>query len=135
LLRRWVHCRHLSGDANRRKSVDSSATKRENPDKKKTPKNRGFFITSVPASPSAREDLTLGAFIRLCLASDDGDQYAQAHRRLDRLFLTRVLEATGGNQHDAARRLGIARETLRRRLRELGLHPTRRSEAEEDEPS
>jgi DNA-binding NtrC family response regulator len=88
---------------------------------------------SVPASPSAQEDLTLGAFIRLCLDSDDGDQYAQAHRRLDRLFLTRVLEATGGNQHDAARRLGIARETLRRRLRELGLHPTRRSE--EDEPS
>src|SRR5207302_472164 len=35
---------------------------------------------SVPDSPSAREDLTLGAFIRLCLASDDGDQYAQAHR-------------------------------------------------------
>src|SRR5580693_7957334 len=42
---------------------------------------------SVPASPSAWEDLTLGAFIRLCLASDDGDQYAQVHRRLDRLFL------------------------------------------------
>ena len=56
--------------------------------------------------------------------SDDGDQCAQAHRSLDRLFLTRVLEATGGNQHEAARRLGIARETLRRRLRELGLHPT-----------
>ena len=63
---------------------------------------------SVPASPSAWEDLTLGAFIRLCLASDDGDQYAQAHRRLDRLLLTLVLEATGGNQHEAARRLGIA---------------------------
>ena len=89
---------------------------------------------SVPASPSAWEDLTLGAFIRLCLASDDGDQYAQAHRRLDRLFLTRVLEATGGNQQEAARRLGIARQTLRRRLQELGLHLTRRFEAEDDEP-
>ena len=44
---------------------------------------------------------------------------------LDRLFLPRVLEAAGGNQHEAARRLGIARETLRRRLRELGLHVSR----------
>jgi two-component system nitrogen regulation response regulator GlnG len=90
---------------------------------------------SVPASPSAGEDRNLEAFIRLCLASDDGDQYAQAHRRLDRLFLAHVLEATGGNQHEAARRLGIARETLRRRLRELGLHFTHRFEAEEDERS
>jgi two-component system nitrogen regulation response regulator GlnG len=90
---------------------------------------------SVPASPSAGPDPNLEAFIRLCLASDDGDQYAQAHRRLDRLFLTRVLEATSGNQQEAARRLGIARETLRRRLRELGLHFTHRFEAEEDERS
>jgi DNA-binding NtrC family response regulator len=90
---------------------------------------------SVPASPPAGEDPNLEAFLRLCLASDDGDQYAQAHRRLDRLFLTRVLEATGGNQQEAARRLGIARQTLRRRLQELGLHLTRRFETEEDEPS
>jgi DNA-binding NtrC family response regulator len=90
---------------------------------------------SVPAPPSAEEKLNLEAFIRLCLASDDGDQYAQAHRRLDRLFLARVLEATGGNQQEAARRLGIARQTLRRRLQELGLHLTRRFETEEDEPS
>jgi two-component system nitrogen regulation response regulator GlnG len=87
------------------------------------------------SAPPAAEDLNLEAFIRLCLTSDDGDQYAQAHRRLDRLFLTRVLEATGGNQQEAARRLGIARETLRRRLRELGLHLTRRFEAEDNEPS
>ena len=40
-------------------------------------------------------------------------------------LLTRVLEDTGGNQHQAARLLGIARETLRRKLRELGLHVTR----------
>jgi two-component system, NtrC family, response regulator AtoC len=90
---------------------------------------------SVPASPSAGEAPNLEAFVCLCLASDDGDQYAQAHRRLDRLLLTRVLEATRGNQHEAARRLGIARQTLRRRLQELGLHLTRRFETEEDEPS
>jgi Response regulator containing CheY-like receiver, AAA-type ATPase, and DNA-binding domains len=52
---------------------------------------------------------------------------------VDRLLLTRVLEDTGGNQLQAARRLGIGRETLRRRLSELGLHRSRRLEAEEDE--
>jgi DNA-binding NtrC family response regulator len=95
----------------------------------------GELSGPMTAPESAVGDPDLEAFIRQCLASDIGDQYAQAHRRLDRLFLTRVLEATGGNQHDAARRLGIARETLRRRLRELGLHPTRLPEAEEVEPS
>src|ERR1700683_2375677 len=43
----------------------------------------------MTASPSAREDLTLSAFIHLCLADDDGDQYAATHRRLDRLFPSR----------------------------------------------
>ena len=90
---------------------------------------------SVPASESTGEDPNLEAFIRQCLASADGDQYAQAHRRLDRLLLTHVLEATDGNQQEAARRLGISRETLRRRRRELGLHLTRRFEAEESDPS
>jgi two-component system nitrogen regulation response regulator GlnG len=90
---------------------------------------------SGPASPSAGEYPDLEAFLRLCLASDDGNQYEQAHRRLDYLFLARVLEATGGNQQEAARRLGIARQTLRRRLQELGLHLTRRLETEEDAPS
>jgi two-component system nitrogen regulation response regulator GlnG len=95
----------------------------------------GELSGPMTAPPSAVGDPGLEAFIRLCLARDDGDQYAQAHRRLDRLLLTRALEATGGNQQEAARRLGIARETLRRRLRELGLQLNRRFEAEEDEPS
>jgi DNA-binding protein Fis len=89
----------------------------------------------MTASQSPKEDANLEAFIRLCVTSDEGDQHAQAHRRLDCLFLTRVPEATGGNQQEAARRLGIARQTLRRRLQELGLHLTRRVEPSEDEPS
>jgi two-component system nitrogen regulation response regulator GlnG len=83
---------------------------------------------SVPGQPPAGDDPELEVYVRLCLASE-GDQYAQAHHRLDRVLLPRVLEATGGNQQEAARRLGIARETLRRRLRELGIHLTRRFEA------
>jgi DNA-binding NtrC family response regulator len=55
------------------------------------------------------------------MSCDEGDQYAEAHRRLDRVLLVRVLEATGGDQRDAARRLGISPESLGCRLRELGL--------------
>src|SRR4051794_18368464 len=87
----------------------------------------------VTASPSVAGDPNLEAFIRLCLASGEGDLYAETHRQVDRLLLTRVLEDTGGNQHQAARRLGIARGTLRSRLLELGLHISRRLEAEEDD--
>jgi DNA-binding protein Fis len=78
-------------------------------------------------------DPDLEAFIRLCLASGEGELYAETHRQVDLLLLARVLEDTGGNQLQAALRLGIARETLRRRLRELGLHVSRRLEAEEND--
>jgi two-component system nitrogen regulation response regulator GlnG len=88
----------------------------------------------LTASPPAAGDPNLEAFIRLCLASDEGDLYAETHRQVDRVLLTRVLEETGGNQVQAARRLGIARDTLRRRLSELGLQFTRRIEAREDDP-
>jgi DNA-binding protein Fis len=44
------------------------------------------------------------------------------HKEVDRFLLSRVLEYTGGNQHHAARLLGIARQTLRQKLRDLGLH-------------
>ncbi len=87
------------------------------------------------AQESAPEDLGLELFVRLCLGSQTSDLYAETHRQVDRLLLTRVLEETGGNQHQAARRLGIARGTLRRRLGELGLHLTRQLESEEDSQS
>jgi two-component system nitrogen regulation response regulator GlnG len=90
---------------------------------------------SGPPAVSSQADPSLEAFIAECLAANEGDQYAEAHRRLDLLFLTRAMEAAGWSQHEAARRLGIARQTLRRRLQELGLHVTRRLEMEEEEAS
>jgi two-component system nitrogen regulation response regulator GlnG len=100
------------------------------------------FLPALPGEPSgpvtaptpAAGDPNLEAFIRLRLASDDSDLYAETHRQVDRLLLTSVLEDTSGNQLQAARRLGIARDTLRRRLLELGLHCARRIEAREDDP-
>jgi two-component system nitrogen regulation response regulator GlnG len=50
-------------------------------------------------------------------------------------LLPRVLEYTGGNQHQAARLLGIARQTLRQKLRDLGLHVAHSVEADENDPA
>jgi two-component system nitrogen regulation response regulator GlnG len=61
------------------------------------------------------------------------DLYADTHRQVDRLLLPRVLEYTRGNQYQAARLLGIARQTLRQKLRDLGLHATHSVEAGEDD--
>jgi nitrogen regulation protein NR(I) len=77
----------------------------------------------------------LEAFLRQRLGPEASDLYADAHRQLDRILLPRVLEHTGGNQYQAARLLGIARQTLRTKLRDLGLHVTHSVEADEDDPS
>ena len=61
--------------------------------------------------------------------------YAETHRQVDRLLLPLVLEHTKGNQYQASRQLGIARQTLRLKLRDLGLSVTHHAEVEEDDPS
>jgi two-component system nitrogen regulation response regulator GlnG len=72
--------------------------------------------------------------VRQRLGSDVRDLYAETHRQLDRLLLARVLEHTRGNLQQAALLLGIARQTLRLKLRDLGLSVARPGEAEEDDP-
>jgi two-component system nitrogen regulation response regulator GlnG len=87
--------------------------------------------------PDAGAPLTseggLEAFIRGRLGPEAHDLYAEAHRQVDRVLLPLVLEHTGGNQHQAARLLGIARQTLRQKLRDLGLHVTHAVEANEED--
>jgi two-component system nitrogen regulation response regulator GlnG len=96
-------------------------------------------LSGDPADPAAcpppGEELDLAAFVRQLLGPDATDLYAEVHRRVDRLLLPYVLEYTGGSQHQAARLLGIARQTLRVKLRDLGLHVTRSLEADEEDPS
>jgi DNA-binding NtrC family response regulator len=87
---------------------------------------------SDPDAPPGA-DLGLEAFIRQRLRPDMQDLYADTHRQVDRLLLPRVLEYTRGNQYQAARLLGIARQTLRQKLRDLGLHATHSVEAGEDD--
>jgi two-component system nitrogen regulation response regulator GlnG len=72
--------------------------------------------------------------VRQRLTPDAREMYAEAHRQLDRLLLPEVLAFTHGSQQHAALLLGIARQTLRVKLRDLGLFGARPAEAEEDDP-
>jgi two-component system nitrogen regulation response regulator GlnG len=72
---------------------------------------------AAPASPGLVE------FIRRRLAANSEALHEEAHRELDRILLPLVMEHTRGNQFQAAMILGVARQTLRRRLRELQITP------------
>jgi len=50
--------------------------------------------------------------------------YRSVLARVEVPLLRLVLELSGGNQLKAARLLGINRNTLRKRLRQLGLYPS-----------
>ena len=98
------------------------------------------FLPEFSASPAenaqpAGVNLDLEAFIRQRLQPDSHDLYAEAHGQLDRFLLTCVLEYTGGSQHKAARLLGMARQTLRLKLRDLGLRVTQSVEADDENES
>jgi DNA-binding NtrC family response regulator len=99
------------------------------------------FLTTLPSStppasamPSESSSAVPNAdILRAFLPENETDLYAYAHQQLDRMLLPHILNETGGNQHETARRLGIARETLRRRMRELGMQVTRRLSSDDDE--
>ncbi|HWE94925.1 MAG TPA: sigma-54 dependent transcriptional regulator [Tepidisphaeraceae bacterium] len=99
------------------------------------------FLPEFSSSPAAGNsspasvNINLETFIHQRLQPDSRDLYAEAHGELDRFLLSSVLEFTGGSQHQAARLLGIARQTLRLKLRDLGLRVTQSVEADdENEP-
>ena len=80
----------------------------------------------VRAAPLSTQAPVVGAFVRERLGANSSDLYAETHRWLDQILLPLVLEHTGGIQRQAASLLGIGRQTLRQKLRELGLttaHP------------
>jgi two-component system, NtrC family, nitrogen regulation response regulator GlnG len=74
----------------------------------------GTAATSVITS-------TVPALADELLGSRPGDVYRAAVAIIERPLLAHVLAATGGNQLRAARLLGLNRNTLRKRCRELGL--------------
>ncbi|MDB5336869.1 MAG: sigma-54-dependent Fis family transcriptional regulator [Planctomycetaceae bacterium] len=97
------------------------------------PELLGGVDAAVPPSPQATEPGIETFVIRQRVGSEVRDLYAETHRQVDRLLLARVMEHTRGNLQQAALLLGIARQTLRIKLRDLGLSVTRPGEVEDDE--
>ena len=65
----------------------------------------------------------LPALVREEGATDRGRLYRAVMARVELPLLRHVLQLSGGNQLKAARLLGINHNTLRKRLRVLGLLP------------
>jgi two-component system nitrogen regulation response regulator GlnG len=84
--------------------------------------------------PEAEDDLSFASFILRRLDEGTTALSAEAHQRLDRLLLRLALRHTRGNQVQAARVLGISRQTLRARIRELGLSSAGGAEDDADDP-
>ena len=76
--------------------------------------------------------LDIERFIHERLAAGTSELSAEAHGEVNRVLFTRVLEHTRGNLRDAAKVLGISRQTLRVRLRSQGLQVTHTVEDDED---
>ena len=67
------------------------------------------------------------------MTRDSSDLYAKTHREVDRLLFPLVLDQTGGNYHEAAKLLGIARQTLRTKVRAIGFRVTHSVASDEDD--
>jgi two-component system, NtrC family, nitrogen regulation response regulator GlnG len=65
----------------------------------------------------------LPTVVRDAAASEGGRLYRAVMSRVEMPLLRQALELSAGNQLKAARLLGINRNTLRKRLRLLGLLP------------
>jgi DNA-binding NtrC family response regulator len=98
-----------------------------------------FLPKLAPLSPLSALDepgigLDLAAFIRPRLSPEMTNLYAETHDQVDRLLFTMALGYTRGNQRDAARLFGISRQTMRVKMRALGIQVTHSVEANNDEP-
>jgi two-component system nitrogen regulation response regulator GlnG len=93
----------------------------------------------VPPGPAAglvraaEANFSFEGFIRRRIEEGSTSLSAEAHQLLDRLLLRLALRQTRGNQVQAARLLGISRQTLRAKLRELGLSTTGGDEGDADD--
>jgi two-component system nitrogen regulation response regulator GlnG len=84
-------------------------------------------------APATSGDFSFEAFILKRLQEGATTLSAEAHQHLDRLLLRLALRHTHGNQVQAARLLGISRQTLRAKTRELGLSVSGSPEDDEQE--
>jgi two-component system nitrogen regulation response regulator GlnG len=88
--------------------------------------------TATGQASEETDDIPFGAFIERRLREGTTTLAAEAHQHLDRLLLRLALRHTRGNQAQAARVLGISRQTLRTRIRELGLDVVESADSDEE---
>ena len=88
--------------------------------------DRGRVMDSLQATKEfqALVDAALPTVVREAAVAESGKLYRSIMARIELPLLRQALEISGGNQLKAARLLGINRNTLRKRLRLLGLLQT-----------
>ena len=96
------------------------------PDLVAHPEHGGSSLTA-----SGADGVRFESFINDRLKANAPDLYSIVHAELDRILLPLVYRHANGNQHQAARILGIARQTLRQKLRNLGLSTTSAVESDD----
>ena len=73
----------------------------------------------------------LGSEADRLIASRPGEVFDRLTREFERTLIRRALAATGGRRIEAAQLLGIGRNTISRKIQELGMDEERAPEAEE----
>jgi len=82
------------------------------------PEIRADDLPRLSVDRESDEDWTVGlrAWARIRLSAETEDLMAEAVERLERCLIEEALEAAGGHRAEAARRLGIGRNTLSRKV-------------------
>ncbi|MBI2981051.1 MAG: hypothetical protein HYY44_01905 [Deltaproteobacteria bacterium] len=83
-------------------------------------------VPTVPYDDSSLEEVIrrkLGAFFSKWEGYEISDLREEVLRRVEKPLIELVLKKTGGNQLRAARMLGINRNTLFKKIKEMGLSP------------
>jgi two-component system nitrogen regulation response regulator GlnG len=78
-------------------------------------------VRHVESKPVVAPMVDVETFVRERLRADTRDLYADTRNYVDRFLLARALEYTNGNHSAAAEMLGISRQTMRMKLRALGI--------------
>jgi two-component system nitrogen regulation response regulator GlnG len=96
------------------------------------PDDFAFLSTAPSAAPAAApagaslENVVVRSVETLLAGPEPSDLYRELIERVEKPLLETVLARTGGNQLRAAALLGINRNTLRKKLTELGIEPRER---------
>ena len=88
--------------------------------------------TDATASATAWEQ-ALGQWAGNALRQGQGDLLQQALPAFERIMITTALRHTGGGRRDAAQLLGWGRNTLTRKIKELGLEASTASDNDEED--